>query len=117
MKLRCLVTLRTKSYGEVRIKIVAEHFHPVLSQSQNWWSYEMMSRTVRISVVPEIILVNISHIPLIMHIKNDCTTLRMNGKCYYDNSAMTIPIGAAPVLPGSSSPERARLIFRRCFWN
>ena len=107
----CLVTLRTKSYGEVRIKIVAEHFHPVLSQSQHWWSYEMMSRTVRISVVPEIILVNISHIPLAMHIKND-DDLKDERKMHYDNSAMTIPIGAAPVLPGSSSPERARLIFR-----
>ena len=27
------------------------------------------------------------------------------------NSAMTIPIGAAPVLSGSSSPEHARLMF------
>ena len=62
----CLVTLLTKAYGEVRIKIVAEHFHPVRSQSQNWWSHEIMSRTIKITIVPEVVLVNISHIQLIV---------------------------------------------------
>ena len=105
-----LVTLRTKSYGEVRIKIVAEHFHPVRSQSKNWWSHQMMSRTIRISIVPEVVLVNISHMPLIMHVKNDCNP-EDERQVQSKNSTMTIPIGAAPVLPGSSSHERARLMF------
>ena len=70
----------------------------------------MMSRTVRISVVPEIILVNISHIPLAMHIKND-DDLKDERKMHYDNSAMTIPIGGAGVT-WVKLTQRARLIFR-----
>ena len=107
----CLVTLRTKAYGEVRIKIVAEHFHPVRSQSQNWWSHEIMSRTIKITIVPEVVLVNISHIPLIVERISDDDNLEDEQKADQYNSAMTIPIGAAPVLPGSSSPEHARLMF------
>ena len=107
----CLVTLRTKAYGEVRIKIVAEHFHPVRSQSQNWWSHEIMSRTIKITIVPEVVLVNISHIPLIMERISADDNLEDEQKADQHNSAMTIPIGAAPVLPGSSSPEHARLMF------
>jgi len=104
-----LLTLRTKSRGDVRVKLVTEYWNPARSKNQNWWVNEVLfGRSIKITIVPEIVFVNISKLPLVLKRISGDETVNEDGNVLHDSSLLKIPIGSAPVLSGSTSPDYAR---------